>query len=226
MILPALTLGLVLYGDYALIVRSAMLETLGEDYVLTARAKGLKNWTIVRRHGLRNAMLPIITLVALSLGLHHRRLDHRRVRLLLPGARAADGGGDRQARLPAAAGDLHAADPVGDLLQPGRRPALLPVRPAGDGMSLIEPLQAADEEALCRGHRAEQPARLRPHGDPRQPAGDGRARRPRVLRLRRGVRPLPRAVRPDRQDRRRLRSRRAAPTGSEPTTAAATCSRC
>jgi len=68
MILPALTLGLVLYGDYALIVRSAMLETLGEDYVLTARAKGLKNWTIVRSHGLRNAMLPIITLVALSLG--------------------------------------------------------------------------------------------------------------------------------------------------------------
>jgi len=68
MILPALTLGLVLYGDYALIVRSAMLETLGEDYVLTARAKGLANWTIVRRHGLRNAMLPIITLVALSLG--------------------------------------------------------------------------------------------------------------------------------------------------------------
>ena len=41
MILPALTLGLVLYGDYALIMRSAMLETLGEDYVLTARAKGL-----------------------------------------------------------------------------------------------------------------------------------------------------------------------------------------
>jgi ABC-type dipeptide/oligopeptide/nickel transport system permease component len=68
MILPALTLGLVLYGDYALIVRSAMLETLGEDYVLTARAKGLKNRTVVYRHGLRNAMLPIITLVALSLG--------------------------------------------------------------------------------------------------------------------------------------------------------------
>ena len=68
MILPALTLGLVLYGDYALIVRSAMLETLGEDYVLTARAKGLANWTIVRKHGLRNAMLPIVTLVALSLG--------------------------------------------------------------------------------------------------------------------------------------------------------------
>jgi ABC-type dipeptide/oligopeptide/nickel transport system permease component len=66
--LPALTLGLVLYGEYTLIVRSAMLETLGEDYILTARAKGLRPWTIVRRHALRNAMLPVATLVALSLG--------------------------------------------------------------------------------------------------------------------------------------------------------------
>ncbi len=68
MVLPALTLGLVLYGEYALIVRSAMLETLGEDYILTARAKGLKTLTIVRTHGFRNALLPIVTLVALSLG--------------------------------------------------------------------------------------------------------------------------------------------------------------
>jgi ABC-type dipeptide/oligopeptide/nickel transport system permease component len=68
MILPALALGLVLYGEYALITRSAMLETLGEDYVLTARAKGLRNWNIVWTHGLRNALLPIVTLVALSLG--------------------------------------------------------------------------------------------------------------------------------------------------------------
>ena len=66
--LPSLTLGLVLYGEYTLIVRSAMLETLGEDYILTARAKGLKPWAILRRHALRNAMLPIATLVALSLG--------------------------------------------------------------------------------------------------------------------------------------------------------------
>jgi ABC-type dipeptide/oligopeptide/nickel transport system permease component len=68
MLLPSLTLGLVLYGEYTLIVRSAMLETLGEDYILTARAKGLKPWAILRKHALRNAMLPIATLVALSLG--------------------------------------------------------------------------------------------------------------------------------------------------------------
>jgi ABC-type dipeptide/oligopeptide/nickel transport system permease component len=67
-LLPALTLGLVLYGEYTLIVRSAMLETLGEDYILTARAKGLKPRTIMRKHALRNAMLPITTLIALSLG--------------------------------------------------------------------------------------------------------------------------------------------------------------
>jgi ABC-type dipeptide/oligopeptide/nickel transport system permease component len=67
-LLPSLTLGLTLYGEYTLVVRSAMLETLGEDYVLTARAKGLPQRTIVRRHALRNAMLPIVTLIAISLG--------------------------------------------------------------------------------------------------------------------------------------------------------------
>lgn len=66
--LPALTLGIGLYGEYSLVVRSSMLETLGEDYVLTARAKGLRNWAIVWRHALRNAMLPLVTLIALSLG--------------------------------------------------------------------------------------------------------------------------------------------------------------
>jgi ABC-type dipeptide/oligopeptide/nickel transport system permease component len=68
MALPSLTLALTLYGEYTLIVRSAMLETLGEDYVLTARAKGLPPRTIVVRHALRNAMLPTTTLIALSLG--------------------------------------------------------------------------------------------------------------------------------------------------------------
>ena len=68
MLLPALTVALTLYGEYTLVVRSTMLETLGEDYILTARAKGLAPWTVVRRHALRNALLPTATLVALSLG--------------------------------------------------------------------------------------------------------------------------------------------------------------
>jgi ABC-type dipeptide/oligopeptide/nickel transport system permease component len=68
MVLPALCLALTLFGEYTLVVRSSMLETLGEDYVLTARAKGLPQRRIVVSHALRNAMLPIATLVALSLG--------------------------------------------------------------------------------------------------------------------------------------------------------------
>ena len=68
MLMPSTTLALTLYGEYTLIVRSAMLETLGEDYVLTARAKGLTGWAVVRRHAFRNAMLPTVTLMALSLG--------------------------------------------------------------------------------------------------------------------------------------------------------------
>jgi peptide/nickel transport system permease protein len=66
MLLPALTLGLVLMGDYALVTRSALLQTMGEDYVLTARAKGLRTWRIVRTHALRNAWLPIVSQIALS----------------------------------------------------------------------------------------------------------------------------------------------------------------
>jgi ABC-type dipeptide/oligopeptide/nickel transport system permease component len=68
MILPSLTFALTLFGEYTLIVRSSMLETLGEDYVLTARAKGLSSWEIVRHHAAPNAMLPTVTLIALSLG--------------------------------------------------------------------------------------------------------------------------------------------------------------
>jgi ABC-type dipeptide/oligopeptide/nickel transport system permease component len=68
MILPSTTLGLVLFGQYALIVRSSMLEALSEDYVMTARAKGLSSFGIVRRHALRTSLLPIVTLAALTFG--------------------------------------------------------------------------------------------------------------------------------------------------------------
>jgi ABC-type dipeptide/oligopeptide/nickel transport system permease component len=68
MILPSTAFALTLFGEYTLIVRSAMLETLGEDYVLTARAKGYSSWGVIRAHATRNAMLPTTTLIALSLG--------------------------------------------------------------------------------------------------------------------------------------------------------------
>jgi peptide/nickel transport system permease protein len=68
LILPTLTFTIVYLGEYMLIMRSSVLEVLSEDYILTAKAKGLSQWQVLRRHALKNAMLPIITLVALNLG--------------------------------------------------------------------------------------------------------------------------------------------------------------
>jgi peptide/nickel transport system permease protein len=65
--LPVITLGLVLFGATMLLTRSAMLETLGEDYILTARAKGLPDWQIRDRHAARNALLPVTTSLVLAL---------------------------------------------------------------------------------------------------------------------------------------------------------------
>jgi peptide/nickel transport system permease protein len=67
-ILPALTLGTALAGILMRITRSAVLEVTREDYVLVARAKGLMNRVVLWRHVLRNALIPIVTVVGLELG--------------------------------------------------------------------------------------------------------------------------------------------------------------
>ncbi len=66
-ILPVITLGLVAFGATMLLTRAAMLETLGEDYILTARAKGLPDNVIRDRHAARNALLPVTTSLVLAL---------------------------------------------------------------------------------------------------------------------------------------------------------------
>lgn len=68
LVLPAITLGTALAAVLSRMVRSTLLEVLGEDYIRTARAKGLSERQVVMHHGLRNAMLPIITLLGLQLG--------------------------------------------------------------------------------------------------------------------------------------------------------------
>jgi peptide/nickel transport system permease protein len=65
---PALALGLALAAMMARITRSSVLEVLGEDFVRTARAKGLRETIVVRRHALINAMLPIMTVTGTALG--------------------------------------------------------------------------------------------------------------------------------------------------------------
>jgi peptide/nickel transport system permease protein len=68
LILPTLTLTILYLGEYMLIMRSSILEVLSEDYILTAKAKGMSQWQVLMRHALKNAMLPIVTLIALNLG--------------------------------------------------------------------------------------------------------------------------------------------------------------
>jgi peptide/nickel transport system permease protein len=65
--MPTLAFTLVLLGEYMLIMRSSVLDVFSEDYILTAKAKGLSTFRIIRDHAMRNAMLPMVTLIALNL---------------------------------------------------------------------------------------------------------------------------------------------------------------
>ena len=68
MLLPTLTYTIVYMGEYLLLMRSSLLDVLAEDYILTAKAKGLSNFQILKDHALKNAMLPIVTIIAINLG--------------------------------------------------------------------------------------------------------------------------------------------------------------
>jgi peptide/nickel transport system permease protein len=69
LVLPAVTLGTFLIGLIIRLTRSSMLEVLGQDYVRTARAKGLAEHVVIVRHALRNALIPVVTLLGLQLGI-------------------------------------------------------------------------------------------------------------------------------------------------------------
>ena len=68
LVLPAIVLGTIPLAVIARMTRSAMLEVLGEDYVRTARAKGLPAWRVIGLHALRNALIPVITIIGLQVG--------------------------------------------------------------------------------------------------------------------------------------------------------------
>jgi peptide/nickel transport system permease protein len=68
LVLPMATVALGLIGQYAIVMRSSIIETLSEDYVTTARATGLREGRVLRHHALPNAMLPTVTLIAINLG--------------------------------------------------------------------------------------------------------------------------------------------------------------
>ena len=68
LILPTIALGTIPLAVIARMTRSSMLEVLGEDYIRTARAKGLGTFRIVAIHALRNAMIPVVTVIGLQVG--------------------------------------------------------------------------------------------------------------------------------------------------------------
>lgn len=67
-ILPSVALGARYAGNIARITRTSMLEVLSQDYIRTARAKGVKRWAVTMKHALKNAMIPIVTLVGTDFG--------------------------------------------------------------------------------------------------------------------------------------------------------------
>ncbi|MCZ2407980.1 MAG: ABC transporter permease [Burkholderiales bacterium] len=68
LVLPALTLGLIYLAQYSRLARASMLDVLGSDYIRTARAKGLSQRVVMYKHALRNAILPVITILGLQFG--------------------------------------------------------------------------------------------------------------------------------------------------------------
>jgi len=69
LVLPTIVLTLVLLGQYAIIMRSSVVDVLAQDYILTAKAKGFGETKIIRDHVFKNALLPLVTLIGLNIGL-------------------------------------------------------------------------------------------------------------------------------------------------------------
>jgi peptide/nickel transport system permease protein len=68
LVLPAFALGAALTGTFTRLTRSSLLEVLGEDYIRTARAKGLREWSVILRHALKNAIIPVVTVAGMWFG--------------------------------------------------------------------------------------------------------------------------------------------------------------
>ncbi len=179
MILPVIALSLPMLANLSRLVRSAMLDALGQDYVRTARAKGAGRRRVVYRHALRNALIPFITSVGVSMGyLLGGAIVVEQVfadpRPWPPGA-----GRDQRAQLPAGAGDDPGDDGQLRDRELPRRPGLRRDRPAGVALMRDFARNNKPAELRHRGRcwRRSSLAVAAPILGPCRPvpAGDGRA---------------------------------------------------
>ena len=121
--LPALVLGIVAFGASLRYVRSSLLEVLGQDYIRTARAKGLSQRRIVWVHAMRPALAPVLQLMGVSLPALLNGVLVVELIFGWPGLGADYDPRDPRPRLPAGDGHHHPVRRSGDPLQPVRRPA-------------------------------------------------------------------------------------------------------
>ena len=104
LVLPAVTLAAYTMAAIARMSRSSLMEVLAEDYIRTARAKGLAFWVVVWRHGFRNALIPIITVFGMQVGNLMGGAILTETVFFLAGTRAPDDGRHHGQGLPAAPG--------------------------------------------------------------------------------------------------------------------------
>ena len=130
LLLPWATFAILFAALYVRMIRANVMETLNEDYVRTARAKGAPEWLVMRSHVLRNALLPVVTMLGMDIGIALGGAIFTESVYGLPGlgktaiqaiegVRPADDAGRRRLR-----------DPVHHHVQPRRRPAVRRHRPA------------------------------------------------------------------------------------------------
>ena len=133
--LPVITLTLAYLADYLFIMRSSLLDELGEDYLTTARAKGLRDVDVRRKHAVRNALLPTTTIVAISIGSVVAGAITIETIFSIPGLGLL---ASEALTLPdywVLQGAFLVASGRRDLRQPCRQPALRPPRPASQVMT-------------------------------------------------------------------------------------------
>ena len=190
MFLPALTLTLAYLGEYAIVMRSSLLDTMREDYLVLARAKGLRDVLVRNRHAVPNALLPVVALMAINFGFVLSGAIAVEAIFSWPGLGLASYEALQGSRPADAAGAVPRVQRGGDRLQPDRRPALRLPRPAGaermNAVAAPSPRQITWQRrrralaAAWRDFRRHRPGMVgprRPRADRADGAGRAAARR-------------------------------------------------